>query len=156
MTYLLKAPITLHDDSLFVYLETVKSDVKMYLVPQFLTKKFVYSLIRKRKWNSTIACRLFSNFDFVTEISNFLGIPKTILKYFLGYFPNFSVPKAKFEKRLHTIVEKTFLYRMRSLWLKSNEICGTTYIFGDTYFFRSKIFLSFFLKTLIGWNFDSF
>ena len=37
ITYLLKAPIPLHDDSFFIYLETVKSDIKLTLLPQFLS-----------------------------------------------------------------------------------------------------------------------
>ena len=45
MTYLLKTPITPHDDSLFVYLETVKSDVKMDLVLEFWTENFLLDLI---------------------------------------------------------------------------------------------------------------
>jgi len=36
------------------------------------------------------------------------------------------------------------------------ENCETTYIFRNTYFFSSKLFFSFFLRTLIGWKFDRF
>ena len=38
---------------------------------------------------------------------------------------------------------------------KSDQNCGTSYIFGNTYFFSSKCFFSFFLEIFIGWKFDS-
>ncbi len=48
-----------------------KNIVKMDLVLQFWIKKFLLGLIRKRKWNSTIALLVFLNFDSIIEISNF-------------------------------------------------------------------------------------
>ena len=44
---------------------------------------------------------------------------------------------------------------MRPTQPKSDEDYGTTYIFGDNYFFGTKRFFSFFLEIFIGWKFDS-
>jgi hypothetical protein len=62
----------------------------------------------------------------------------------------------KLKKSLHGNVEKTFLYRLTLFSTRYVENCGTRSIFRYTYFFRSKIFFSFFLKSLIGWKFDRF
>jgi hypothetical protein len=62
----------------------------------------------------------------------------------------------KFKKSWNGNVEKTFLYRLTLFSTRYIENCGTRSIFRYTYFFRSKIFFSFFLKSLIGWKFDHF
>ena len=57
--------------------------------------------------------------------------------------------RAKIQNRLLGSVHFSILYRMRSLWSKSDKNCGTIYIFGDTYFSNGKTFFSFFFQ-----NFD--
>ena len=120
--------------------------VKMDLVLQFLTKKSLLGLIRKRKRNSTIASKLFLNFDFVTEILNFQVNQQRVEKKFFEYFSNCETEEIKFKKSLDAIVEKTFLYRLTRFLTRYVENCGTRSIFGNTYFFGSKNFFSFFGK----------
>ena len=130
--------------------------VKMDLVLQFLTKKSLLGLIRKRKRNSTIASKLFLNFDFVTEILNFQVNQQRVGKKIFEYFSSCETEEIKFKKSLDAIVEKTFLYRLTQFSTRYVEICGTRSTFGSTYFFGNKNFFSFFWKKLIGWNFDRF
>ena len=129
--------------------------VKMLLVPQFFTENFESSLIRKRKQSSTIACSRFSSFGSMIYLSILQVFPLTTRKAFSQYFSVCKTSEAKLKKLLHAIVEKTFLYRLRRFSAQSVEFWGTSSVFGDTYFFPSKIFLSFFLKILIGWIFDT-
>ena len=60
----------------------------------------------------------------------------------------------KIKKSFDGNVEKTFLYRLTLFSTRYVENCGTRSIFRKTYYFCSKSFFSFFLKTLIGCNFD--
>jgi hypothetical protein len=130
--------------------------IKMTLVPQCLSEKFIFGVIRKRKQNSTIACRLFWNFNSIILLLNFQVFREKAKKIFPKYFSYYDTKKEKFKKRLHGNVEKTFLYRLTSFRAPYVKNCGTRVIFGNTYVFCTKIFVSFFPRILIGWNFDSF
>jgi hypothetical protein len=120
--------------------------IKMTLVPQCLSEKFIFGVIRKRKQNSTIACRPFWNFNSIILILNFQVFREKAKKFFLKYFSYYDTKIEKFKKRLHGNIEKTFLYRLTSFRAPYVKIVGRESFSGTPMFFALKYFYLFFRK----------